>query len=238
MGSAVGMRQTRIAGRGGEQRHLLSAVEGAAEQRPCAWFVHGEPGVGKTRLVAETCAEAEERGFTVLWGRCVHFGAASSPYAPLVGALEGWLTTAPEPQRTQVQADLDALGEATSEATGSGADPADAAGRILRVVDRVLARIATFAPTILVVDDAQWADVSSLDALAYVVAGFRHQRLLVAVTYRDTELGEGHPLHAWLADLRRLPSVHALRLERLDRAGTRDQVARLLRAAPDEALTR
>ncbi|MGH3370110.1 MAG: helix-turn-helix transcriptional regulator [Nocardioidaceae bacterium] len=236
MGSAVGARPTRIAARGGEQQQLQSAIEGAAEQRPCAWFVHGEPGVGKTRLVAETCAEAEDRGFTVLWGRCVHFGAASSPYAPIVAALEGWLAGAPEPQRSEVRADLDALGEVTDHPPGS--DPKGVSGLVLRVVDRVLTRLTSVAPVMLVVDDLQWADVSSLDALAYVVAGFRQQRLVVAVTYRDTELGDGHPLHAWLADLRRLPSVHDLALKRLGRAGTREQLSILLGAVPDEYLVR
>ena len=47
------------------------------------------------------------------------------------------------------------------------------------------------------------------------------------VTYRDTELVEGHRLHGWLADTSRMPSVSRLRLERLGHADTEELVARL-----------
>lgn len=63
-------------------------------------------------------------------------------------------------------------------------------------------------PTLVVLDDLQWSDPSSPDALSYLVAGFvTGQRLCLLATYRDTDLGEGHRLHGWLADALRMPSV-------------------------------
>ncbi|TCC54384.1 hypothetical protein E0H73_38685 [Kribbella pittospori] len=96
--------------------------------------------------------------------------------------------------------------------------------------------IASRRPTVLVVDDVQWADPASHDAITYLVAGFRSQRLAVLATYRDEELAAGHPLHSWLADLTRLPSVSSLRLNRLSRDDTEEQLALLLGGRPHPRL--
>jgi DNA-binding CsgD family transcriptional regulator/tetratricopeptide (TPR) repeat protein len=228
MGSALEERATPVVGRHSELDRLGKAMDGIADQRPCAWFVHGEPGVGKTRLVSEVCERAVDRGFTVLWGRCVRFGAATSPYAPLVAPIEDWLATADEPTRHQVRAELESVAGESAEPTRSG--------RVLRVVERIFARIEARSPVVLVVDDLQWADVTSLDLLAYLVAGFRHQRMAVLVTFRDTELAEGHPLHGWVADLRRLPAVHDLALARFDESGTEEQLRALTGHIPSGRL--
>ncbi len=230
MGSAVGERTAPVVGRRGQLDRLGQAIERTSEHHPCAWFVHGEPGVGKTRLVSEACARAEAKGFEILRGRCVHFGAASSPYAPLVMAFEGWLATADEDSRSEVMTELEGIADPAPPAV-----PAQA-GRVVRVVERLFARIETYAPVILVVDDLQWADVTSLDVLAYLLAGFQSQRMTVIVTYRDSELPDGHPLHGWVADMRRLAAVHDLPLERLDEAGTEQQVAGLLGQVPPARL--
>jgi DNA-binding CsgD family transcriptional regulator len=228
MGSALGERATTIVGRRSELDRLGKAMEGLPDQRPCAWFVHGEPGVGKTWLLTEVCRRSAEQGFTVLWGRCVRFGAATSPYAPLVGPIEDWLATADERTRQEVRNELESV-------IGDSPD-ASRPGRVLRVVERIFARIETRSPVVLVVDDLQWADATSLDVLAYLVAGFRHQRMAVLVTFRDTALAEGHPLHGWVADLRRLPAVHDLALGRFDESDTEEQLRVLTGRTPSPLL--
>jgi predicted ATPase len=89
---------------------------------------------------------------------------------------------------------------------------------------------------VLVVDDLQWADHSSLDVLMYVIAGPARRRLAVAVTLRTGEVGPGHRLRRWLADVRRLPGVRELRLERLDRLATEQQLTDLLGRPPHQDL--
>jgi len=42
---------------------------------------------------------------------------------------------------------------------------------------------------VLVLDDVQWADLASRDAITYLVAGFRSQRMVALATYRDEDLG-------------------------------------------------
>lgn len=196
-------------------------------------FVHGEAGVGKTRLVRTACDDAAPEGVTVLWGRCVRFGSVDSPYVPLIGALEGWAASAEPGELAAVLAAVPAAGELLPSLGGNAAD---SAVRLLSVVDALVIAIASRHPTVLVVDDVQWADMASRDALAYLVAGFHHQRLAVLATYRDEELAIGHPMHSWLADLRRLPSVSEVRLDRLTREETEQQLAILLGGHPRDRL--
>ena len=199
-------------------------------------FVHGEAGVGKTRLVLDACEVAERCGFGVLWGSCVRFGAAGAPYAPIVTALERWFipegATGLRGEVLGRSDDLYALiGCLDQSGDGGGLTP-----RLAPIIDRVLGRICADQPVVLVIDDLHWADETSLDVLAYVVAGFRRQRLLLVTTSRREALGVGHPLRGWLADLRRLPAVTELGLKRLDLADTEAQIAGLFGRAPDPGL--
>jgi DNA-binding CsgD family transcriptional regulator len=100
--------------------------------------------------------------------------------------------------------------------------------RALSVVDGLVHAIASRRSTVLVIDDLQWADPASRDALAYLIAGFRSQRLILLATLRDEQLAAGDPAHGWLADLQRLPSVHDLRLDRLTRDETEQQITLLV----------
>jgi len=89
---------------------------------------------------------------------------------------------------------------------------------------------------VLVVDDPQWADQSSLDVLTYVLAGPTGRRVAVVATLRTGEVREGDPLRRWLAHVRRLPGVDDLRLSRLDRAATAGQLSGVLGGPPHQAL--
>jgi hypothetical protein len=87
---------------------------------------------------------------------------------------------------------------------------------------------------LLVVDDLQWANQSSLDVLMYVLAGLAGRRLPVVTTVRAGE--EGEPLRRWLADVRRFAGVGELTLGRLDRVATGEQLAGLLGGPPHQSL--
>ena len=215
-----------LVGRDAERELVSSVLRGVQAGRPSALLVAGEPGIGKTSLVTEVTTLPEAEGHLVLWGRCLRFGADSSPYLPITAMLSQWHRQADEPERARVLAGAEHLAT-IAPSLGAASGPADAA-RVVPLVAVVLDRIAQRTPLVLVVDDAQWADGSSLDLLAYVLAGFTSgQRLGVLVTYRDTELGEGHRLHGWLADTTRLPAVSRLRLGRLGFSDAEALVARL-----------
>jgi predicted ATPase len=235
MGNAGHGTSRGFAGRVPERRRLADALSGSAQGQPLAVLVHGEAGVSKTRLVREATDQYRAAGGgEVLWGTCVHFGAASVPFAPVVQALDSWaLHTDPPVRSTVLEGCEELLNLLPSMAMRSPDVPSS---RLLPVVDRVVQRIAAGRPTVLVVDDLQWADVSSLDVLAYLITGFRGQNLALVVTIREEDRPVGHALHGWLADTRRLPGVFELVLARLDPAECTEQIAALLGRPPGEEL--
>ena len=234
VGSSVNTWTTRIAGRGPELRLLREAIQGASSGTPCAVFVHGEAGVGKTRLVSQVCADSQASGFTMLWGQCVHFGAASSSYLPIISALERWMASVSEAERLWLLGEVVGLEDLLPSL---GADTqAERGGRPLSIIETAIDKISLRRPTILVIDDVQWADVTSLDVLAYLITGFRGQRLALMTTHRDEELGDGHPLHGWLADMVRTPLVIDVPLKRMTYDETEQQIISLTGTTPSRGL--
>ena len=140
------------------------------------------------------------------------------PFLPLTTALRQWAADHDEPVPL-----LQPSGK-----IGSSDGPIE--------FDSWLTGVCRRRPVVLVVDDLHWADQSTLDVLMYVLAGLADRRLAVLATIRSGEVTENHPLRRWLADMRRLPGIRELRLDRLDRAATAEQLAGLLGGPPHESL--
>ena len=56
-------------------------------------------------------------------------------------------------------------------------------------------------PNILVIEDTQWADEATLDAIKYVGRRIGRTNGLLLLTYRDGEVDYDHPLRGVMADL-------------------------------------
>jgi predicted ATPase len=69
MGSKERQRSDTLVGRASEVAEVDHGLDRVGTGEP--WFVQltGEPGIGKTRLLAELCRRAEQRGWLVLDGR-------------------------------------------------------------------------------------------------------------------------------------------------------------------------
>ena len=80
------MRRDDLIGRRHELESLVGALERAQAGQAAVVLVSGDAGIGKSRLVAELCAIARERGGLVLQGQCAALGE-SMPYLPLADAL-------------------------------------------------------------------------------------------------------------------------------------------------------
>ncbi len=182
-------------------------------------LVAGEPGIGKTRLVAELAQHVHVAGCTVVVGRCDEELVVS--YRPWVEAL-GRLT---ELLSTDVLAGLppEHVGELCRlipSLTRRVVPPAvelvvDADTRHAMTVDAVVALLGAAGPVVVVLDDMHWIDQRSLQLVRRVVAADLPETAIMG-TYRDTDLDQFHPLTAALADLRRIPSVRRIALAGLD----------------------
>ncbi len=147
---------------------------------------------------------------------------ASSPYLPFLSAFEGWLAEG----HSDAGLHLGPL---------YGDRDATAPSSALHVIDRAVAHLAEQGPVVLLVDDLQWADTSSMDALAYLIAGRRRQPVALLVAYRDVGLPDGHALWGWLADMLRMPGVVELPLARLTLEETAEQLTALWGTPPATA---
>ncbi|MFF5860682.1 ATP-binding protein [Streptomyces sp. NPDC012751] len=167
MGAEAGAvpRRTGIVGREAELRRLRAFLTPVRQEEPPALVVLGEAGSGKSALLKAAAEEALERGFRVL--RCSgHEGERELAFAGLHQLLEPVLAGAGDLPAAQRRALLGAFGFGeTDHRTGQ-----DRPERLLinLAVLTLLSDAAVRQPVLLLVDDAQWLDACSLDALAFV----------------------------------------------------------------------
>ena len=145
-------------------------------------------------------------GAAVLAGRVAE--DALVPYQAWVEALDGYLAAVPPRWRRRWSARDEQVLARILPGVGAEPAPSEDRFRLLEAVTSLLAAICHGRPTVLILDDLHWAERASLILLGHVLRWHGPMRLLVVVTYRESELGRAHPLSAALADLRRdVPST-------------------------------
>jgi class 3 adenylate cyclase len=196
----------------------------------------GEPGIGKTRLATELARSVHADGAVVLAGRCDE--DLGVPYQPFVEALRHYAVHTTGERRlgrhagelVRLTPELAELVPGLPEPLRS--DPETERYRLFDAMAGWLADVSAAAPVLLVLDDLHWAAKPTILLLRHVLRAPEPARLLVAVTYRDTDIGRGHPLTEFLADLRREGGGERFSLVGLDREG----VGAFIEAAAGHAL--
>ncbi len=191
-------------------------------------LVAGEPGIGKTRFVAELCSRVVETRAKVLIGRCDEDVAAA--YRPWTEALDPLLQTMSvaglEAFVAQNGAELAHVVPALHRRVSDlppflDADAATVQGLVIDAVIAFLLCNADDAPLVIVLDDVHWIDPASLVIMRRIAEGTAANVSIIA-TYRDTDLNRMHPLSAALADLRRVPATRRVALDGLDEGAVED----------------
>ena len=213
----------RLVGRDSEASLLASSVAELAAGRGGAVLIEGEPGIGKSALVGTACAEAADLGCQVFWGAGDELGQA----LPLLPLLEALRVREPStnPRRSTILRLL--RGEFT---VGRGEDVSAAlAEQLLALVTELCAAL----PTVLVVDDLQWADLASVALWGRLARSARQLPLLLVGMMRPV------PLREDLLALHHATGVAArLQLDGLPEAAVAELVAALAGGKPDEELLR
>ncbi|MEU9271484.1 BTAD domain-containing putative transcriptional regulator [Streptomyces sp. NPDC048251] len=161
----------RLVGRSDELSALQRAVEPALGSGTAVVLLEGEPGAGKSRLMEELAGHAEDRGALVVWGHCLEGEARPTmwPWVEMVSSLFAVVSQARQEQ--WVARDLGHLIGSHVERPAVPAMPdGNARFRLLEQVVELIAEAAGERPVVLMLDDLQWADTSSLQLLDHVVS--------------------------------------------------------------------
>lgn len=171
------------------ERELIEAAWAAVcgERRCGLLTVVGNPGVGKTRLVAEVLLAVDARQVR---GRCLHYGKGIT-YWPVVEVLKQ-LETLP-PDNAAAAAIKSLLGE-------SGA--ASSADEIAWAFRRTLEHAAAERPLVVVFDDIHWAEETFLDLVEHLALLSSGAPILLLCIARP-ELSDRRP--SWPVTLRLEP---------------------------------
>ncbi|MBU6366402.1 MAG: diguanylate cyclase [Gemmatimonadetes bacterium] len=207
-------------GREAEGRQLRDLLALAVEGRAQLVALVGETGVGKSALLRQLGPDLGMRAGAMLTGQCRE-AAVELPYGPwadVVLAAHRAGLVPPRPWRELSHL----VPEVAATAAGAAAGSTRA---LLGELAEFLRLASTGRPLLVVLDDMQWADPASWDALEFVTNALASQPLLLCLTVR-AELRTPE-CDARLRRLSRSERFTSLPLPRL----AREEVAEWLRAA-------
>lgn len=218
--------RTALVGREDALRAFEHAVSAVCADGFRFVAVVGDPGMGKSRLLAELARITGRRDLATFTGRATEF-EQELPLSPLIDALDDHLDArARELAGTIPAAPMRLLASAIPALSGLAGDgegeplEGDRTGltryRLYRAVRLLLEELARPSGLALLLDDVHWADVTSIELLDHLVRHPPSGRVLLAVAYR--------------------PAQASARLAALAERGTRVTVEPLTRAQAEELL--
>ncbi len=215
-----------LRGREPELAALLTMIDSADAGRGGAVVVGGEPGIGKSRLVAEAAGVARQRGHRVMAGAVTEF-ERERPFGSLIDALALDQNDPPS-----ALSELAGLLSGRSIRTSA---PIDGGLKHVAIQETLnaLRRLASDQPTMLVLEDLHWADESTLAFVDRFVTSLTDSTLSLVATRRFW------PRRPRLDRIEERAEVTTIRLRPLAPDELRSIALDVLgEAAPDELLAR
>jgi len=189
-------------GRTGECQQLDRLIDNSRAGKSGALILRGEPGIGKSALCAYAARRAGDMTVLAARGAPTESELAFSGLADLLQPVLGLRGELPEPQAA-----------ALASALAIGAPLETGRFTIYAATLGLLAAAAANGPVLVVVDEAQWLDASSVEALLFATRRFDSDGIAVIFAVRD-----GRPTlfdRAELPELRLAPLEHEAALELL-----------------------
>ncbi|HPU89523.1 MAG TPA: AAA family ATPase [Spirochaetota bacterium] len=215
-------------------------------------LVAGPPGIGKTALVNELQRPVlAERGYFISgkfeqYSRDIPYGALVQAFRSLAARM---LAESPErlaAWRERLKAGFGNIGKVITDivpelalVAGNQPDvpelgPQESQNRFNYAFRNFVAAITAAGPIVLFLDDLQWADMASLNALRTVAADPDIGNILIICAYRDTEVGAAHPAMLSLDDMRKSMTITELSLPPLETDRVNDIISLLLKTCSGE----
>ena len=216
--------ESPMVGRSDALDALTSALAAARAGHGGAVVVIGEPGIGKSRLLAELHKSAgASRGVAWVQGHCLSFGR-SLPYHLFVDVVTSLIGVRPMAAEAETQAALRAriesllvdghdearavlghlLGVALEPAMRQQAEqlePHTLQAAYLKWLGRMFAGLTRDGPAVLVCEDIQWADPSSVEALGKLLTLVNTMPILLVLATRPDRDAPGWRLVTQARDM-------------------------------------
>lgn len=235
----IAAREIQLIDRFEEMQILRDAADRAIQGEGGVVFLHGEAGIGKTRLARELGTYARSQSMQVLFGRCPALFRMDGvpPYILWEETIKNYLefcspeqlnrVIGPYPLEVsrlvpEIKQKLRALPQSYTLSLENSRD------RLFEAVTQFIVNIAKEAPLLVILDDLQWTDDSSLLLLHYLARGVYKEPLLILGAYRDNEVDEKHPLIPVLAELNRERLLQSVLLKRLSFDDVTEMIERIL----------
>lgn len=195
----------RMVGRRNERKQLHRLLERAGNGSGSLALVSGSAGIGKTTLVNALMETARQHGVLALAGGCYAM-TQTPPYALWSEIFHGYDPAPGMPRPPTWLADCEA------------GDLADGQRTLHEELRRFLVELASAQPVVIVLEDLQWADPASIDALRYVARQHHIPPIFILATMRNDEIAPHQPLYHLLPLLVRESAAVRIELQTLSHA--------------------
>ena len=224
-------RRFPLVGRSAAMEQLVTRWNVACSGSPRTLLVTGQPGMGKTRLIAHAAEHAHDDGAIVLAGICD--SELVVPYQPFALALNEPLLT-DEQLATAISTRAGPLGPLFPGSRVTRPDDQGPAARfeLFEAVAALFQRLSNLQPIVLVLEDLQWATPPTLLLLRHLVQHLDEARLLILGTYRDEEAATNPHLRDLLAEIHGSGSASKIELQALSEHDVTEMIATLVPTAP------
>src|SRR4051812_47358829 len=219
-GKVRGRDGSRLIGREEGLARLQLAVHRARSARPSLVLIDGEPGVGKSRLVAEAIAAYTEPRELVVLGHGVELAGGELPFGVVADALRDLTRQVGTGAVNTVLGELAGAFSALLSDQGSADAAANHRAAVFNAFHRVCSDFARERLMWLAVEDLHWADSASRDLIAYVARVAGTSQLLITCTVRPILDTQEPSLSAFMSELVRAPGASLLSLPPLSASDT------------------
>jgi predicted ATPase len=201
-------------------------------------FLYGEAGIGKTRLAREIRAYARLRGMQTLYGRCPALFKMDGvpPYILWSEVVRDYLENCSPEQLYHVvgfyPAEIAKVVPELRQKLGAipqsyPISPEMEQNRLFEAFSQFISNISKEAPLLVVLDDLQWTDQSSLLLMHYLARGAYRVPMFILGAYRDTDIDERHVLTSVLTELNRERLLRSLPLSRMSFDDVSEMIKRI-----------